>query len=186
MNVVTRFSVAIAVFLTCLFGVEFSNLPQADAGISLPSNGVYSLQPRCAPGFELAVQNASKSAGANVILWSINSNRPESTNQRWRITRLGDTNYYKITAENSGLSLDGEGNIGSYGANLCVWPYSYDGDQQFLFIYNDNGYYTIQANLRGAYVLDVANGDAYSGANVLIYPSHGGSNQQWKLVRLGS
>lgn len=185
MNVIARFFVGIILFFACVFGLELNNFSQAEARISLPANGVYSLQPRCAPRFELAVQNASRNAGANVIIWSINSDRPESTNQRWRITRIGDSDYYKITAENSGLSLDAQGEDIKSGTNIDVWPYGYDGDQQFMFWY-ENGYYTIQLNLSGNYVLDVANGDAYSGNNVLVWKSHGGTNQQWKLVRLGN
>lgn len=117
MNLVIRFADVFVLFLICLFGAELNNLSSADAmSLAHPANGVYSLQPKCSPGYELAVQNAGTNNGANVVIWKINNGK----NQRWRFERLGGGDYYKITAENSGLSLDIEGRVGVNGANLQV------------------------------------------------------------------
>ena len=180
MNIAVRFSVIFMLLLTCLFGVELNNLSSVCAmSLAHPEDGVYSLQPQSSPGYELAVQNAGTNNGANVVIWQINN----GNNQRWKFERLGGGNYYKITAENSGRSLDVEGKIGVNGANLQVWSYAYQGNQQFLIWDCGDGYYVIQPNLSGNYVLDVDHGKSYNGNNVIIWTASGQSNQKWKLVR---
>ena len=48
--------------------------PSQTLRVAYPANGWYSLQPMCAPNKELTVENASTNKGANVFIWSINSN----------------------------------------------------------------------------------------------------------------
>lgn len=49
------------------------NRRQATMSPVMIKEGLYSLQPACAPRMELTVEGASKEAGANVFLYSINS-----------------------------------------------------------------------------------------------------------------
>lgn len=174
----TRFLSAFTVFLAFLCSVS-----SADAmGLAFPANGLYSLRPKYAPGFELTVQNASQNQKANVVIWSANSHLLKNSHQRWKIERIGDSNYYKICAENSGLALSLEGEVAA--TNICVWPYVNQRNQQFAFWDCGDGSYIIQIHLAGRYVLDVDHGGAFDGANVLVYGYHGLSNQRWKLVKL--
>ena len=44
------------------------------------------------------------------------------------------------------------------------------------------GYYTVANQLSGM-VLDVRNKSTADGAQIIQYPSNGGTNQQWSLIR---
>ena len=142
-----------------------------------PENGVYSIQPQCAPKREMVVQDANKNPGASVTIWSITSNLNTGSNARWFIERVqGD--WYKITAAHSGLALNVDG------SNLITAKYSGNKYQLFRFIDYGDGYCRIQPNAYQDYAVDVVQGQDANLANVIIYPYHGGSNQKWKLVRL--
>ena len=174
----------LALFAMCLVSVLCLWEKADAAAVAYPADGVYSLRPQCAPGRELAVYNASKEKGANVVIWDINSHLPQSTNQRWRIERIGNGQWYKIFAENTGFALDVEGAVAQSGTNLCVWPNGTQSNQLFMFFYCGEGYYIIQPNLQGAFAVDVSNALDANNANVLIWERHDGANQKWKLVKL--
>ena len=159
-----------------LIGVSTSEV-SANA-VLRPENGVYSIQPQCAPKREMVVQNADKNSGANVTIWSITSNLNTGANARWIIERVqGD--WYKITAAHSGLALNVEGS-----KNLTTAQYSGNKYQLFRFIDYGDGYCRIQPNAYPDYAVDVTKGTDANNTNVIVYPHHGGFNQKWKLVRL--
>ena len=166
-------------------GGMFLTISKGDAmAVAYPTDGVYSLRPQCAPGRELAVYNDGREAGANVVIWDINSHLPQSANQRWRIKRIGNGQWYKILAESTGFALDVEEGVAESGTNLCIWPSGNQSNQEFIFFYCGDGYYVIQPNLQRAYAVDVSNGLNANNANVLIWERHDGENQKWKLVKL--
>lgn len=170
--------------LTLLCGVFFVS-SIASAGtlrVVYPANGLYSLQPKCAPNRELTVQDASVANGANVILWSINSNwHTQPSHQKWRITRLGNSQWYKIEAENSGKALNVHNGISQNGTNVTIWPYG-GRMHQYRFLDAGGGYYAIQPNINGNFVLDVNSGANADGANVHVWQWNGSPAQLWKLV----
>lgn len=170
--------------LTLLWGVFFVS-SIASAGtlrVVYPANGLYSLQPKCAPNRELTVQDASVANGANVILWSINSNwHTQPSHQKWRIMRLGNSQWYKIEAENSGKALNVHNGISQNGTNVTIWPYG-GRMHQYRFLDAGGGYYAIQPNINGNFVLDVNSGANADGANVHVWLWNGSSAQLWKLV----
>ncbi len=168
----------------CLCGMMhiFGAAHAAGLQIAYPANGLYSLQPKCAPNKELTVQDASTADGANVFLWSINSNwHTQPSHQKWRITRLGNSEWYKIEAENSGKALNVHNGIAQNGTNVSIWPYG-GNMHQFRFFDAGNGYYVIQSNIGGTFVLDVSNGTNSDGANVQVWTWNGTNAQKWKLV----
>lgn len=158
---------------------------QATMSPVMLNEGLYSLQPACAPRMELTVEGASKEAGANVFLYSINSpNQTAPSHQKWRITHLRDY-WYKIEAENSNYALNIHNGYSVNGTNVSVWPYG-GRMHEFMFYNAGNGYYYIQGNVPGAFMLDVSGGGNANGTNVQIYEYNASLAQRWKLVRVNA
>lgn len=155
----------------------------AELKIVYPENGLYSLQPMCAPSKELTVHNASTTNGANVIIWDINSNwHTQPSHQKWYVLRIGNTEWYKILAENSGSALNIHNGIAANGTNVSIWPFG-GNMHKFRFLNAGNGYYVLQGHVNGAYVLDVSGASNTNGANVQIYQFNNSGAQKWKLVQ---
>ena len=176
------------VFAACICVAMFvsSAAKAGEMRIVYPANGLYSIQPKCAPNRELTVQDASTANGANVFLWSINSNwHTQPSHQKWRITRIGNSQWYKIEAENSGKALNVHNGIARNGTNISIWPYG-GTMHQFRFLDAGGDYYVIQPNIGGSVVLDVSNAGNYDGANVQVWTWNGTPAQMWKLVRRDS
>ena len=164
--------------------------PSQNFSVVYPANGLYSLQPMCAPNRELTVKNASTANNANVFIWSINSDwHTQLSHQKWYITRIGTSDWYKITAENSGKALNVHNGIAVNGTNVDIYPYG-GKMHQFRFIDTGNGYYAIQANVGdlnvASYVLDVEGAGSIDGTNVSIHQFTNNSAQRWKLIKRAS
>lgn len=152
-------------------------------GVLLPvsvKEGLYSLQPMCAPSTELTVSGASKNLSTPVIIYSQNSaNQTTKSHQKWYVTSVGN-GYYKITAENSGLALNNHNGANVNGNPITIYTYS-GYCQEFRFYDAGNGYYIIQPKgVNG--VLDVVNGGNANNTRVQLYQYNGSAAQKWKLV----
>lgn len=144
-------------------------------------NGLYSIQPQCAPNSELTVLNASKDRSVPVVIYSKNSqNHKQKSHQKWQVTKLSN-GYYKITAENSGLALNNHNGFNANGNPITLWDYS-GFCQEFRFLDAGNGYYIIQPkNVNG--VLDVSGGGSANNTKIQLFQYNGSAAQKWKLER---
>lgn len=142
-------------------------------------NGLYSIQPQCAPNSELTVLNASKDRSVPVVIYSKNSqNHKQKSHQKWQVTKLNN-GYYKITAENSGLALNNHNGSNANGNPITLWDYS-GFCQEFRFLDAGNGYYIIQPkNVNG--VLDVSGGSSANNTRIQLFQYNGSAAQKWKL-----
>lgn len=142
-------------------------------------NGLYSIQPQCAPNSELTVLNASKDHSTPVVIYSKNSqNHKQKSHQKWQVTKLNN-GYYKITAENSGLALNNHNGSNANGNPITLWDYS-GFCQEFRFLDAGNGYYIIQPkNVNG--VLDVSGGGSANNTRIQLFQYNGSAAQKWKL-----
>ena len=144
-------------------------------------NGLYSIQPQCAPNSELTVLYASKDRSVPVVIYSKNSqNHRQKSHQKWQVTKLNN-GYYKITAENSGLALNNHNGSNANGNPITLWDYS-GFCQEFRFLDAGNGYYIIQPkNVNG--VLDVSGGSSANNTKIQLFQYNGSAAQKWKLER---
>lgn len=144
-------------------------------------NGLYSIQPQCAPNSELTVLNASKDRSVPVVIYSKDSqNHKQKSHQKWQVTKLNN-GYYKITAENSGLALNNHNGSNANGNPITLWDYS-GFCQEFRFLDAGNGYYIIQPkNVNG--VLDVSGGGNANNTKIQLFQYNGSAAQKWKLER---
>lgn len=142
-------------------------------------NGLYSIQPQCAPNSELTVLNASKDRSVPIVIYSKNSqNHKQKSHQKWQVTKLNN-GYYKITAENSGLALNNHNGSNANGNPITLWDYS-GFCQEFRFLDAGNGYYIIQPkNVNG--VLDVSGGGSANNTRIQLFQYNGSAAQKWKL-----
>ena len=162
-------------FAITLLTIIFSTTASA-ADIAYPADGVYSIQPQCAPGKELSVQNHASNWGANVIIDNLNPNW-----HKWKVQRLAGTDFYSIVAVHSNLALDvGNGQA----TNVATWPFLGERAHLFRILDAGGGYYIIQCAVASnqTFVLDVAYGENRAGVNVLSWGFNNGSGQKWKLV----
>ena len=115
-------------FFTLAFMLATMFVASTTYALSLahPDDGIYSLQPQCAPDKELSVQNHAGNWGANVIIDNINSGW-----RKWKIQRIADTDFYSIIAVHSNLSLDVDGARAQDGVNIATWPFLNAKQNQF-------------------------------------------------------
>lgn len=139
------------------------------------SDGTYHVVSALDNSKSLNVKNCSKSDGANVHLWTKN------TNQRYSVQYLGN-GFYKLTNTNSGKSLDVNRGATKCGANVQQWAYAGETQQQWILKSAGNGYYYIIARNSGLY-LDAQGGYSSNGTNVQVYLGNGTASQKWKFVK---
>lgn len=151
--------------------------------IVYPVDGIYFIKSKCAPDKALAVEGGNIQKSANVCIASAQSGG--DTYQMWRFTRLGDSEYYKVEIEDSSLALNVHNGIAENGTNVTIWPYR-GKMHQYRFIDTGDGYYMIQANIGGLFVLDVENNTHSSEPNVSIHHANERDTQKWKIISVNA
>ena len=138
-------------------------------------------------GKVLDVDNATKAPLGNILQFTA-GNKPW---QRWHMT-VDEDGYITFVNQNSGLAIDIEGGSVSPGGNVLQYPGHGGRNQKWALKAVDadvgsiwDGVYRIESSINRNFVLDVHGASRENGANVEIYPSNGGSNQQWILRHLG-
>ena len=99
---------------------------------------------------------------------------------------IEDGIYVIRSAVDKNMVLDISEGSNKVEANLQLWTYDNQVNQQrFKITSNGNGYYTIQA-IHSKKVLDVADASKANGTNVRQYDSNATDAQQWKILDLGN
>lgn len=141
-------------------------------------NGIYQIE--LSSGKVVDVGAAKQDSGANIQIWS-NANVPQ---QKFRITRIGTSDYYKITAIHSTKSLDVKGGKEVPGTNVQQYNKNETDSQCWLFKSVGNGYYNIISKVNGL-CLDVSGGKINNnGSNVQMYFSNNTAAQKFKLKQV--
>ena len=117
---------------------------------------------------------------ANLQIWTCDN----SPQKKFRISRIGDTNYYKIVATHSAKALDVQNGGINIGTNVEQFDQNGSDNQCWYFKDCGNGYYSIISKANGLY-LDISGGAIDScGANVQLYYSNNSEAQQFKLEHI--
>ena len=126
----------------------------------------------------LDISGGAYGDSANVQIW----NNDKVQQQKFRISKVKDTNYYQITAINSAKAVDvQDGNI-KLGTNIQQYMPNGTSNQYWYLRDCGNGYYNIVSKANGL-VLDVADGKINNnGANIQLYYRNGTNAQKFKLV----
>lgn len=124
------------------------------------------------------VSGGSRNNGANVQIWD----NAKVQQQKFRLERINNTNYYKITAVHSAKVLDVQGGSSNCGANVNQYTSNGTDAQSWLLKDCGNGYYNIISKVNGL-CLDVESGNtSRNGANIQLYYSNGTDAQKFKLT----
>lgn len=129
----------------------------------------------------LDVRAASDQDAADVDVFDDNSTKA----QRFRISRVEDTEYSVIYNVGSGKVLDVA--CGEAAAGAKVWQYAYNGTsaQRWRVVDNGDGSYTFLSALRsadgGALALDVRYGLLSNGSPLQLWSANGTVAQRWYL-----
>jgi hypothetical protein len=107
--------------------------------------------------------------GSSLIVSECNEN---DASQKWHFykDRVVNLETYK--------SLDIAGGCRDAGAKVLCWDYGRHQHQTFSRVYVEPKSFLLRSRLNG-FCLDVSGGDDSAGANVITWPEHGGTNQQW-------
>ena len=101
---------------------------------------------------------------------------------KWKIQRIGNSEWYYIIDVNSGKSLDNEAGRGANGNMISLWP-EQGVCQRWRFWQVRNGVYVIQAYTNDQFVLDVAGADTRANTIVQLWPYNASPAQQWMLTK---
>jgi hypothetical protein len=144
--------------LTVRFSVAAGGAPSP--GVQLASR---------ASGKCLDVVGASRSPGADVIVWSCHGDE----NQRWTLPEPGATGEVRVFGT---LCLDAAGGTGANGDPIITWSCHGGANQRWTR--------TAAGELRGVSdrCVDVVGARTDDGAALILWDCHGGSNQQWTAV----
>ena len=119
-----------------------------------------------------------------------------ATYQQWNVKPInprngGDFSYFNITGVQSGKHLDITNSSLDNGGNLIIWEKGtwWDGrqspNQVWYLEYAGDGWFYIR-NQYSSFCLEVANNSTANGANIQQWEKDGGTNQQWRLIPVGS
>lgn len=143
-----------------------------------PMDGVYTLTPGCATNMNLSIYNDGTANKAQAVIY----NAGYRNSSKWKIQRIGNSEWYYIIDVNSGKSLDNEAGRGANGNMISLWP-EQGVCQRWRFWQVRNGVYVIQAYTNDQFVLDVAGADTRANTIVQLWPYNASPAQQWMLTK---
>jgi hypothetical protein len=141
-------------------------------------NPAYYLEPQCAPGMRLDVNNAGNSNGTNVWIWGFNG----TAAQRWKLIDVGG-GYFELEPQCApGMRLDVNNAGNSNGTNVWIWGFNGTAAQRWKLIDVGGGYFELEPQCAPGMRLDVNNAGNSNGTNVWIWACNSGWAQRWRLI----
>ena len=143
--------------------------------VSIIEDGIYQIKTK--GNLTLDVNGGSCDNGANIQIWA-SDKLPQ---KKFRVTRIGNTNYYKIVAIHSAKAIDVQNGGIDISTNVQQYEQNETDSQYWYFKDCGNGYYNIISKLNGL-CLDVDNGAINTnGTNVQLYYLNDSDAQQFRL-----
>jgi hypothetical protein len=96
------------------------------------------------------------------------------------------THYYRVHCQHTLRVWDIAGRAQEGGPTLRHAHWKCSDSQKFLFVALENGSYIIAPKSTRGRVLDVANAGDEDRTPIIVYPFHGGTNQQFNIVDVGA
>lgn len=144
--------------------------------LALIEDGIYQLELKS--GKVLDVAGGSNNNSANIQIWG----NDKVQQQKFRISKVDGTAYYRINAVHSAKYLNVYGEKEALTTNVNQYPLN-NSDGQFWYIQKtDDGYYKIISKCNGL-CLDVNGGQINNnGANVQLYYFNNSNAQKFKIT----
>ncbi len=150
--------------------------PATKQGAVLDTTNTYRIK-NVNSGLYLEVADSKAENGANVQQGSSGANL-------WTVTQAADGYYYVYSALGDGKTflLDLDYGKTENGTNIGIYSNTDSDAQQFKFVDNGDGTYTICTKVTDDQSgLGVVSGSKETGANVVEWESNGSEDQKWKL-----
>ena len=132
-------------------------------------------------GLYLQVENAAAENEANVQQWGSDGS---SVHDIWKLYSAGEDYYYLASCVGDGATyvLDVAAKKTANGTNIDIYQFNGGQNQQFMIGDNGDGTYKLMTRITGeASVVEVANADKTSGANVQQWELNGETCQDWEF-----
>ena len=153
--------------------------PSVDPAV-LQDGAVYMLK-NANSGLYMEVSEEAAENSANVQQWTSNGAKNHNS---WKAVSAGNGYYYLYSQLGDGNTfvLDVSGKKADDGTNIEIYTYKGGDNQQFKFVKNNDGTYTILTKISGdASCVEIASKSTESGGNVQQWTANGGNNQKWVL-----
>lgn len=167
-------------FLTDGFDSAYGNLSEDVTAAVLKEGAVYMIK-NVNSGMYMEVEGGTAANGTNVQQWGADSSASHNT---WRVLSAGDGYYYLYSQIGNKITylLDVDGNSSDNGTNIGIWSDTGADAQQFKFVLNEDGTYTIRTKTSNdKSCVEIADASNSSGANVQQWAVNGNSCQSWIL-----
>ncbi len=132
-------------------------------------------------GLYLDVDGGTSANSTNVQQYAGGDNRDSIC---WKAVSTGNGYYALISQVGNGetYALDVSAKSTEDGANIEIYTYKGSDNQQFKFVKNNDGSYTILTKITGdASCVEVNAKSKENGANIQQWTANGGTNQKWLL-----
>jgi Ricin-type beta-trefoil lectin domain len=140
------------------------------------------------PEMYLDVLGGSTADGTQIIQHEFNDGR---LNQQWEIIRLHNDSYLIVNVQSS-KALDVAYASQENGAQIVQYRVHGGANQQWILRHlqagptvGDTNRYVI-VSMHSNKALDVAYASQENGAQIVQYQVHGGANQQWRIIEVGT
>ncbi len=132
-------------------------------------------------GLYIDIDGAKAENNVNAQQWGVNEPGLQNT---FKLISAGDGYYYIVSAVGDGGTyvLDIAGKKTENGTNICIYQYKGGDNQKFKFVKNPDGSYKIKTKITGdKSVIEVADAEKNSGANIQQWEINGAGCQDWIL-----
>jgi hypothetical protein len=133
-----------------------------------------------ATNLTLTISDVSIADGADIIMYTKKNNNYNNQLVKCVEAVFPDpSKWYKIVIKNDPtICLD---DYYQHSDSLGVWSYSGGQNQQWKFVKDNSGFYTI-TNRQTGKSIDIPNGNSTSGTKLIAYTTNSGDNQKWNLI----
>ena len=155
---------------------KFILVNQTPKNVAEIQDGIYQIA--LSTGKVLDISGGKQENKANLQIWR----NTQVQQQKFRISKVRNTGYYKIVAVHSTKNLDVSGGRENPKTNVAQYEFNGTDSQYFYFKDAGNGYYNIISKVNGLYLnIDGEHIDT-NGANVEVYYKNDSDAQKFKLV----
>ena len=139
-------------------------------------DGIYQI--KLSTGKVLDISGGKQENGVNLQIWT----NTQGQQQKFRISRIKNTEYYKITAIHSKKAVNINELDGESGINVNQHDFTETDNQYWYFKDAGDGYYNIISKANGLYLNVEGDHTNTNGANVQLYSNNGSESQKFKLI----
>ncbi|MDE5569625.1 MAG: RICIN domain-containing protein [Ruminococcus sp.] len=165
-------------------GISTPVIPTPAVVPAVLDDGAFYMIKNVNSGLYMEVADASAKNGANVQQWGADG---AAAHNVWRVMKSPADGYYYLysaLADGASYCLDLTANKKDNGTNIELYQKNYKDAQQFMFVENNDGSFTIRPRLNPDSCVEVINASTESGANIQEWELNGASCQNWILEKV--